>query len=168
MSVNNSLYLGPLLQWGSEQQKEKYVTPFTTGDKIGCFALSEPGNGSDAGAASTTAKLEGDSYIIEGTKAWITNSYESEACVLIATTDKSLKHKGISAFVVPKPIDGLSLGKKEDKLGIKGSSTALLIFEGCKVPKDSLLGQLGQGFKVAMMGLDAGRIGKSNSNFLFI
>lgn len=91
MSVNNSLYHGPILQWGSEEQKQKYITPFTNGDKVGCFALSEPGNGSDAGAASTTAKLKGDTYEINGTKSWITNGYESEACVLIATTDKYVK-----------------------------------------------------------------------------
>lgn len=90
MSVNNSLFLGPILQWGSKEQKETYLHPFTKGDKIGCFALSEPGNGSDAGAASTTAKLVGDQYVINGTKAWITNGYESEACVLIATTDKQV------------------------------------------------------------------------------
>lgn len=159
MSVNNSLYLGPILQWGSKEQKEKYIPPFTQGERVGCFALSEPGNGSDAGAASTTAKLAGDTYTIDGTKSWITNGYESEACILIATTDKKLKHKGISAFIVPKPIEGLSLGKKEDKLGIKGSSTVLLIFEGCKVPKSNLLGEPGFGFKIAMKGLDSGRIG---------
>lgn len=117
MSVNNSLYLGPVLQWGTPEQKEKYIKPFTTGDKVGCFALSEPGNGSDAGAASTTAKLNGDKYVLNGTKSWITNGFESEAGVLFATTDKSKKHKGISAFIVPKPTPGLELGKKEDKLG---------------------------------------------------
>lgn len=88
MSVNNSLYLGPILQWGNKEQKEKYIPPFTKGDQVGCFALSEPGNGSDAGAASTTARLDGDKYVINGTKAWITNGLESGACVLLATTDK--------------------------------------------------------------------------------
>ncbi|CAG9814981.1 unnamed protein product [Phaedon cochleariae] len=159
MSVNNSLYLGPILHWGTQEQKEKFITPFTKGDKVGCFALSEPGNGSDAGAASTVAKLDGSSFILDGTKSWITNGYESEASVVLATTDKSLKHKGISAFIVPKPTEGLELGKKEDKLGIRGSSTCNLIFEGCKVPKENLLGELGLGFKIAMMTLDAGRIG---------
>ncbi|XP_026333184.1 short-chain specific acyl-CoA dehydrogenase, mitochondrial [Hyposmocoma kahamanoa] len=159
MSVNNSLYLGPLLKWGSKKQKEDFVTPFCTGDPIGCFALSEPGNGSDAGAASTTAKDGGDKWILNGTKCWITNGYESKAAIVFATTDKSLKHKGISAFVLPKPIKGLELGKKEDKLGIRGSSTCSLIFEDCEIPKDNILGEPGFGFKVAMMTLDAGRIG---------
>lgn len=159
MSVNNSLYLGPIMHWGTPEQKEKFVRPFTSGENVGCFALSEPGNGSDAGAASTTAKLEGENYILNGTKSWITNGYESKASVVLATTDKNLKHKGISAIIVPKPIEGLELGKKEDKLGIRGSSTCLLQFDNCKVPKENLLGEPGFGFKIAMMTLDAGRIG---------
>ncbi|XP_050302192.1 short-chain specific acyl-CoA dehydrogenase, mitochondrial isoform X2 [Anthonomus grandis grandis] len=159
MSVNNSLYLGSLLKFGSKEQKEKWIPPFTTGEKVGCFALSEPGNGSDAGAASTTAKLDGDSYILNGTKTWITSALESEAGVIFATTDKNLKHKGISAILIPKPIKGLELGKNEDKLGIRGSSTAALMFDNCKVPKENVLGQPGIGFKIAMMGLDSGRIG---------
>ncbi|CAH0548569.1 unnamed protein product [Brassicogethes aeneus] len=159
MSVNNSLYLGPIMEWGTKEQKEKYITPYTDGNKVGCFALSEPGNGSDAGAASTTAKLEGTNYVLNGTKSWITNGYESEASVVLATTDKSLKHKGISAIIVPKPIEGLELGKKEDKLGIRGSSTCSLMFENCKVSKENLLGETGFGFKIAMKTLDAGRIG---------
>uniref|UniRef100_A0A6P7GPT3 Short-chain specific acyl-CoA dehydrogenase, mitochondrial n=1 Tax=Diabrotica virgifera virgifera TaxID=50390 RepID=A0A6P7GPT3_DIAVI len=159
MSVNNSLYTGPIQQWGSKEQKEKYIIPFTNGDRVGCFALSEPGNGSDAGAASTTARLDGDKFILNGTKSWITNGYESEAAVVLATTDKGLKHKGISAIIVPKPTNGLELGKKEDKLGIRGSSTCNLIFDNCSVPKENLLGEPGFGFKIAMMTLDAGRIG---------
>ena len=159
MSVNNSLYLGPILKYGNEKQKEKFITPFTKGEHIGCFALSEPGNGSDAGAASTTAKDCGDHWLLNGTKSWITNGYESEATVVFATTDKSKKHKGISAFIVAKPTNGLSLGKKEDKLGIRGSSTCNLIFDDCKVPKENLLGNLGDGFKIAMQTLDSGRIG---------
>ncbi|XP_002730394.1 short-chain specific acyl-CoA dehydrogenase, mitochondrial-like [Saccoglossus kowalevskii] len=159
MSVNNSLYLGPLLYYGTEAQKEKYVTPFVNGDRVGCFGLSEPGNGSDAGAASTTARLENDQWVLNGTKAWITNGFEAEAAVVFATTDKSLKHKGISAFITPKPMEGLSLGKKEDKLGIRASSTTYLIYEDAKIPKDHLLGEPGFGFKIAMMTLDDGRIG---------
>lgn len=159
MSVNNSLYLGPLLGWGTDKQKKDFVTPFCAGDIVGCFALSEPGNGSDAGAASTTAKDAGDKWILNGTKCWITNGYESKAAVVFATTDKSLKHKGISAFIVPKPIKGLELGKKEDKLGIRGSSTCSLMYEDCEIPKENILGQPGLGFKIAMMTLDAGRIG---------
>ena len=108
------------------------------------------GNGSDAGAASTTAVKSSGGWKLNGTKAWITNGYESEATVVFATTDKSLKHKGISAFVVPKPTQGLSLGKKEDKLGIRGSSTCNLIFEDCEIPEENLLGKPGYGFKIAM------------------
>ncbi|XP_039298847.1 short-chain specific acyl-CoA dehydrogenase, mitochondrial isoform X2 [Nilaparvata lugens] len=160
MSVNNSLYLGPILKFGTQKQKEEYITPFTTGEKVGCFALSEPGNGSDAGAASTMAKKSGNGcYILNGTKSWITNGYESGATVVFATTDKSKKHKGISAFIVPKPTNGLALGKKEDKLGIRGSSTCSLIFEDCEVPEENILGEPGLGFKIAMMTLDSGRIG---------
>ncbi|KAM8918269.1 short-chain specific acyl-CoA dehydrogenase, mitochondrial isoform 1-T1 [Lycaon pictus] len=159
MSVNNSLYLGPILKFGSKEQKQQWITPFTSGDKIGCFALSEPGNGSDAGAASTTAQADGDAWILNGTKAWITNSWEASAAVVFASTDRSLQNKGISAFLVPMPTPGLTLGKKEDKLGIRASSTANLIFEDCRIPKDSLLGEPGMGFKIAMQTLDMGRIG---------
>lgn len=153
MSVHNTLYLGPIEKFGNQKQKEKYICPFASGAKIGCFALSEPGNGSDAGAASTIAKLNGTSYIINGTKSWITNAYESNAIILFATTEKSKRHKGISAFVADKPIEGLSLGKKEDKLGIRGSSTCSLIFEDCELPAENLLGEPGMGFKIAMMTL---------------
>jgi len=160
LSAHNSLYLSPIKHFGNKQQLEKWVGPFTTGENIGCFALSEPGNGSDAGAASTIAVDNGGGkYLINGTKSWITNGYESGAGVLFATTDKSKKHKGISAFIVPKPTDGLSLGKKEDKLGIRGSSTCNLIFEDCEIAKENLLGEPGFGFKIAMMTLDGGRIG---------
>ncbi|KYQ57011.1 Short-chain specific acyl-CoA dehydrogenase, mitochondrial [Trachymyrmex zeteki] len=159
MSVQNSLFLGPIDAFGTDTQKEKYIVPYMSGEKIGCFALSEPGNGSDAGAASTTAKADGSVYTINGTKSWITNAFEASAIVLFATTDKSKKHQGISAILVDSPTAGLSLGKKEDKLGIRGSSTCSLIFEDCEVPQDNTLGKPGMGFKIAMMALDAGRIG---------
>lgn len=159
MSVNNSLYLGPLLKFGTDEQKKKWVTPFSSGARVGCFALSEPDNGSDAGAAKTTAKLDGDHWVLNGTKAWITNGYEAEAAVVFATTDRAKKHKGISAFIVPKPTEGLLLGKKEDKLGIRASSTCSLIFDNCYIPKENMLGEPGFGFKIAMGTLDAGRIG---------
>lgn len=155
MSVNNSLYLGPIDKFGNNKQKEKYIAPFVSGDKVGCFALSEPGNGSDAGAASTTAKANGNVYTVNGTKSWITNGFEAEAIVLFATTDKSKKHKGISAIIVDSPTTGLNLGKKEDKLGIRGSSTCSLIFEDAQVPAENLLGEPGLGFKIAMMTLGA-------------
>ncbi|XP_025161326.1 short-chain specific acyl-CoA dehydrogenase, mitochondrial isoform X2 [Harpegnathos saltator] len=159
MSVHNSLYLGPLDKFGNDKQKEKYIVPYLNSEKIGCFALSEPGNGSDAGAASTVGKANGDTFIINGTKAWITNAFEAGGIILFAATDKAKKHKGISAFIVDSPTVGLTLGKKEDKLGIRGSSTCSLIFEDCEVPKDQILGEEGMGFKIAMMTLDAGRIG---------
>ncbi|ELT94208.1 hypothetical protein CAPTEDRAFT_157883 [Capitella teleta] len=159
VSVNNSLYMTPLLKNATEEQKQKWIVPFTNGERVGCFGLTEPGNGSDAGAASTTAVDAGDHWVLNGAKMWITNGYEAEASIVFATTDKSKKHKGISAFLVPKPTPGLSLGKKEDKLGIRASSTCQLIFEDCVVPKENILGNPGNGFKIAMETLDAGRIG---------
>ena len=139
--------------------QDQFLTPFTDGVNIGAFCLSEPGNGSDAGAASTTAKLDGAKYILNGTKAWITNSHQAKGFVVLATTNRGLKHKGISAFLVPSPLDGLSLGKKEDKLGIRASSTSDVIFEQAEIPEDYLLGEEGAGFKIAMRTLDSGRIG---------
>lgn len=168
MSAHNSLYLYPLTAFGNEQQQEEWVAPyamctsdddFTDTLKVGCFGLSEPGNGSDAGAASTTAVQDGDDWIITGTKAWITNAYESSATIIFATTDKSQRHKGISAFVVPMDAEGFSLGAKEDKLGIRASSTANLIMEGVRIPGKNLIGKQGEGFKIAMTTLDGGRIG---------
>ena len=159
MSVNNSLYCDPVLKFATLEQKKTFLRPFACGKQLGAFALTEPGNGSDAGAARTTAVLRGDYWVLNGTKAWITNGYEANAAIVFATTDRAKKHKGISAFLVPMPTDGLSLGKKEDKLGIRASSTCNLIFEDCHIPRDNILGQEGDGFKIAMMTLDGGRIG---------
>jgi len=167
MSAHNSLYLYPIEKFGSKGQKDNYLAPYAScineDDRlnIGCFGLSEPGNGSDAGAASTTARLSKnkDEWIINGTKAWITNAHESSAAVIFATTNKELKHKGISAFIVPMDAEGFSLGNKEDKLGIRASSTANLIMDNVHIPRDNLLGMEGQGFKIAMQTLDGGRIG---------
>lgn len=159
MSAHNSLYLGPINAFGNHKQKEEFIGQFVDGTNVGCFCLSEPGNGSDAGAASTTANLDGDSWVLNGTKAWITNSHDAGACVVFATSDKAKKHKGISAYAVPMPTAGLSLGKKEDKLGIRGSSTSNVIYEDCRIPQGNLLGEPGMGFKIAMMTLDSGRIG---------
>lgn len=173
MSAHNSLYLFPIAKFGTPQQQEEFIQPYATCSvssdssldvkqqlKIGCFGLSEPGNGSDAGAATVTATKDGDDhYIISGTKAWITNAYESSAAVIFATTDKSLKHKGISAFIVPTDAPGFSLGAKEDKLGIRASSTANLIMDQVRIPASNLVGSLGEGFKIAMTTLDGGRIG---------
>ncbi|XP_055637595.1 short-chain specific acyl-CoA dehydrogenase, mitochondrial-like isoform X2 [Toxorhynchites rutilus septentrionalis] len=159
MSIHNSLYLGLLEKYGNEQQKNTFIPGYTDGRKIGCFALSEPGNGSDAGAASTSATQKGDRWVLNGTKCWISGGYEAGTGIVFATTDKSLKHKGISAFIVPMNSNGLSRGKKEDKLGIRGTSTCQLIFEDCEIPKENILGEAGHGFKIAMQSLDAGRIG---------
>ena len=159
MSVQNTLYNFPVGTFGNTEQRQEHLVPFAQGSKIGCFALSEPGNGSDAGAASTTATDGGDHWVINGTKAWITNAHDACQTVVFATTDKSQKHKGISAFIVPMDAEGFSLGAKEHKLGIKASSTSNLIFEDVKIPKENLLGNEGDGFKIAMKTLDAGRIG---------
>jgi len=159
MSAHNSLYLSPIDKYGTEEQKEEWITPYASGEKIGCFGLSEPGNGSDAGAATVTATKDGDEWIINGTKAWITNAHESGAAVVFATTDKSLKHKGISCFVIPLDSKGFSLGAKEDKLGIRASSTSNLIFDNVRIPSKNLIGEEGMGFKIAMQTLDGGRIG---------
>ncbi|KAL3320194.1 Acyl-CoA dehydrogenase, N-terminal domain [Cichlidogyrus casuarinus] len=160
LSAHNSLYLTPIQKYANEKQIAEFVVPFLDGSQIGCFALSEPGNGSDAGAASTTAKLNDSSVIVNGSKCWITNAKEAKACVVFAQTDKSLKHKGICAFISKIPQEGLSISKPENKLGIRASSTCTLTFENCTLPGDTaLLGQRGQGFKIAMETLDGGRIG---------
>ncbi len=159
MSVNNSLFCDPIYRFGSHEQKEKYLRPFVSGQKLGCYALSEPGSGSDAAAMTTTAKKDGDFYILNGTKAWITNGYEASSAIVFATLDPSLKHKGVTAFLLDMPTLGLSLGKKEKKLGIRASSTCNLILEDCKIPKKNILGEEGQGFSIAMSVLDGGRIG---------
>ena len=159
MSVNNSLFCDPIYRFGTKEQWSKYLKPFASGQKLGCFALSEPSNGSDAAAMLTIATKDGDDFILNGTKAWITNGYEANAALVFATVDKSLKHKGVVALLVDMPTPGLSLGKKEEKLGIRASSTCNLIFENCRVPKANLLGNIGDGFKIAMAVLDGGRIG---------
>ncbi|MBN2360467.1 MAG: acyl-CoA dehydrogenase [Deltaproteobacteria bacterium] len=159
MSVNNSLYCDPVLKFGNAEQKKLWLQPYASGDKLGCFALTEPGNGSDAGAARTTATRDGDSYRIEGQKAWITNAHEADAAIVFATTDRALKHKGISAFLVPMDAQGVSVGKHEDKLGIRASSTAVITLDDCRLPAANLLGEPGLGFKIAMATLDGGRIG---------
>jgi butyryl-CoA dehydrogenase len=159
MSVNNSLYGAPVAKRATKEQRDKFLSKFAQGEKLGCFALTEPGNGSDAAAANTTAKKDGNHYILNGTKSWITNGYEADAALVFATTDKSLKHRGISAFLIPMPTQGLTLGKKEQKLGIRGSSTCNIILESCRIPSSYLLGKEGDGFKIAMETLDGGRIG---------
>ncbi len=159
MSVNNSLFCDPIYKYGSEQLKERFLRDYASGARLGAFALSEPGNGSDAAAAKCYARRDGDFFVLNGTKSWITNGYEANAAIVFATTDASMKHKGITAFVVPLDLEGVSLGKKEDKLGICGSSTCNLIFEDVRLPKSTILGEEGMGFKIAMATLDGGRIG---------
>jgi butyryl-CoA dehydrogenase len=159
MSVNNSLTCYPIATYGNEEQKKKYLMPLAQGKKLGCYALSEPGNGSDAAALKTVARREGDHYVLNGTKNFITNGREAEICVIFATHDASLGHKGVSAFILEKGMPGFTVGKLEDKLGITASSTAQLHLENVKVPLANRLGQDGQGFKIALSTLDGGRIG---------
>jgi butyryl-CoA dehydrogenase len=161
MSVNNSLACDPILKFGNEAQKQKFLKPMAAGKLLGCFALSEPGNGSDAGAAQCTATLtpDGRHYIVEGTKNFITNGPNADLCVLLATTDRSKGNKGISAFISEMPAPGLTVGPNEKKLGIKASSTSQLIYENCLIPVENRLGNEGDGFKIAMATLDGGRIG---------
>jgi butyryl-CoA dehydrogenase len=159
MSVNNSLYCGPITKYGSDVQKEKYLTPFAQGQKLGAYALSEPGTGSDAANQQTTAVRRGDKYILNGRKNFITNGPNADAMVLYAMTDKEKRHKGISCFLVEKTFPGFSIGKIEKKLGICASSTSEVVLENCEVPAGNLLGKEGEGFTIAMATLDGGRIG---------
>ncbi len=159
MSVNNSLVCDPLFTFGTEEQKKEYLIPLAAGKKLGCFGLTEPEAGSDAAAQKTTAVAQGDAWVINGKKNFITNGNVADYCILMAMTDKSKGYKGISSFIVDCKSPGFSVGVVEKKLGIKASGTAELIFEDCRIPKESLLGQVGQGFYVAMNTLDGGRIG---------
>jgi len=159
MSVNNSLYLGCVGKWANDAQKKKYMPEFAQGQKLGAYALSEPGAGSDAANQKTTAVLKGDKYILNGTKNFITNGPNADAMVVYAMTDKEKKYKGISAFIVEKGFPGFSVGKKEHKLGIRASSTSSIILDNCEVPKENLMGGEGNGFTVALDTLDAGRVG---------
>jgi len=159
MSVNNSLVCAPIKTFGTDEQKKSILTELASGKKLGCFMLSEPEAGSDAASMKTTAILNGDYYLLNGTKSWITNGTEADFAVVFASTDTSLKHKGVSAFIVNMKTPGLKIGKLEDKLGIRATSTAQIFFEDCKVPANNLLGKEGEGFKIALHTLDGGRIG---------
>ncbi len=159
MSVNNSLCCFPLETFGTEEQKQKFLVPVAKGDKLGCFGLTEPNAGSDAGAQTTTAVLEGDEWVLNGSKIFITNGSDADTCIIFAMTDRSQGTRGISAFIVPTDAPGFSLGTIENKLGIRASGQAELVFQECRIPKDNLLGELSKGFKIAMMTLDGGRIG---------
>ncbi len=159
VSVNNSLVCYGLEAYGTEEQKEKYLTKLATGEQIGAFCLSEPEAGSDATSQKTTAIDKGDHYIINGTKNWITNGGRSDVYLVIAQTDREKGHKGINAFIVEKGMPGFDIGPKEDKLGIRGSDTHTLQFNDVKVPKENRIGKDGFGFKFAMKTLSGGRIG---------
>ncbi|XP_030764472.1 short-chain specific acyl-CoA dehydrogenase, mitochondrial-like isoform X1 [Sitophilus oryzae] len=158
ISIHNALYVNLLNRLGTEEQKECFLRPFTQ-ESIGCFALSEPDAGSDVSAISTTAVLEGDHYILNGTKSWVTSGNVCKAAVIFATIDKSLKHKGITSFLVPVPTPGLSFGKLEDKMGIRASPTCDFILENVRVPKENVIGDVCGGFLVAMNQLERARVG---------
>ena len=161
LSVNNSLVCDPLLKYGSEAQKREFLAPLASGEKLGCFALTEPGAGSDAGALRTTARRDGDDYVLDGNKVFITNGTHADVAIVFATVDLALKHKGITAFVVAADTPGYARGGHEYKLGVNASGTTELSFQGMRVPASQRLGEEGEGFKIAMSTLDGGRVGIS-------
>ncbi|TEB13872.1 Acyl-CoA dehydrogenase [Pelotomaculum sp. FP] len=159
LECHTSLASYPIFKFGTEEQKQKYLVPLCKGEVLGSFALTEPGAGTDAGGASTTAVLDGDEYVLNGTKMFISNSPVAGVFVIFAMTDKSKGTKGLSAFIVPGNAPGLKVGENLDKMGIRGSATAEVVMKDCRIPKENLLGKEGQGFRIAMMTLDGGRIG---------
>lgn len=159
LSAHTSLACWPLYKFGTEAQKQTYLKPLALGEKIGAYGLTEPGSGSDAGSMKTNARLVGDHYVLNGSKIFITNGGIADIYIVFAVTDVTSKSKKTTAFIIEKDFTGFSIGKKEHKLGIRSSPTTEIIFEDCKVPKENILGQLGEGFKIAMMTLDGGRNG---------
>jgi len=159
MSVQNSIVCESILKYGSEEQKKKFLVPLASGETIGAFALTEPEAGSDPVSQSTTAVPKGETYLINGTKRFITSGENAGTVIVTAKTDETAGHRGISAFIVPKGTPGLVVGRKEDKMGLRASDTTDLIFDNCEVPAENILGKEGDGFKIAMSGLDGGRIG---------
>ena len=159
MSVNNSLYCHGILKFGTEEQKKKFITPIASGKAIGAYSLTEPQSGSDAGTMKSRATRDGDFYILNGRKSWVTSGPVADYFVVFMMTDPEKKQKGVSAFLVDGKTKGVVRGKKEPKLGIRASATSEIIFEDCRIPAENRLGNEGDGFKIAMTVLDAGRIG---------
>jgi len=161
LSVNNSLVCDPLLKFGNEEQKRTWLKPLAAGEKLGCFALTEPGAGSDAGSLRTTARRDGDGYVLNGNKVFITNGTHADLALVFATVDLEKKHRGITAFIVPVDTPGFSRGGHEYKLGVNASGTTELAFQDMRVPASQRVGEEGEGFKIAMATLDGGRVGIS-------
>ena len=159
VSVNNSLVCQIFVNYGNDWQKETYLTNLASGEQLGAFSLSEPQSGSDASNMHTIAEKSGQYYVLNGAKNWVTSGINSDVVIVMALTDKSAGYNGISTFIVPKDLDGFSVGKKEDKLGIRGSDTCELYFDNCHVPIENLIDKEGQGFRIALATLDGGRIG---------
>lgn len=159
VAIHTSAAAMPLMLFGTDEQKQHYLPDLASGRKIGAFALTEPNAGSDAGRVATTAVLEGDEYVLNGTKCFISNGGPAETYLVFASIDKSKGLKGITGFIVEKGTPGFSIGKKEEKMGIRASATSELIFENCRIPKKNLFGKEGEGFKIAMITLDGARIG---------
>ena len=159
LSAHSSLCCDPIKRYGTPEQKQKFLVPLAKGEKLGAFALTEPSAGTDASATQTKATDEGNYWVLNGTKIFITNGKEADVYIIFAMTDKTAGARGISAFIVEKGTPGFTFGTKEKKMGIRGSSTYELIFTDCRIPQENLLGQVGEGFKIAMTTLDGGRIG---------
>ncbi len=159
MSVNNSLVCHPLFKFGTDEQKKEFLEPLAAGEKLGCFGLTEPGAGSDVSSMKTTAVLDGDEWVLNGEKNFITNAPNAQIAIIFANTDKGAGNRGITAFVVPMDTKGVSCGPKEDKMGIRASHSSSIFMEDVRIPASNQLGGLNKGFKVAMVTLDAGRIG---------
>lgn len=159
LSVHTSVGTNPIIYFGNEEQKKRYVPKLAAGEYLGAFCLTEPGAGSDAGSLQSKAVRDGDEYVINGSKVFITNGGEADVYIVFASTNPAEKTRGISAFIVEKGTPGLIIGKDEQKMGLHGSRTVQLTFDNCRIPTDNLLGEEGEGFKIAMANLDVGRIG---------
>jgi len=159
LSVCNTLFCDPILRFGAEEQKKKYVTPHARGEKVGCYCLTEPQAGSDAGNQRTAAVLKGNEYILNGTKAWVTNGAVADTAIVYAVTDPAQGSKGISAFIIESSFPGWKVVREEKKMGINATATAEILLQDCRVPKENLLGGEGNGFRIALRTLDDGRVG---------